>query len=470
MTNKAKIWLVCLIANFVVIVAPAQTVLPLQNFLDQVRNFHPLIRNAELGVQTARAQKLEAGGAFDPILDANVDRKTFDGKSYYVKPEAGLTIPTWFGVEVYGGISDYSGTYLNAEETSGIMSYTGLKLPVLKNLYFDKRRAVLQQAKFGISQSENDRQGLINDLLTEAELSYWKWLQATLDFQITREQLETSENRLDFFRASFEGGDRSAMDTLEAVTQVLSLQQELLASDLRISAAVLDLATFLWDESGDAVFLRQDLIPDTTLFLAARLDLPLDADALSQVEELVESHPKIAAYDWKQKMLEVDRKLKFQSFLPKLDLKYNILQKGNFGQVFRQELDLFGDNYKYGISFSVPLVNRAAIGAFRASNFKIEANELSRDNSFNVLKNKALYYQTEMSSLNGQIQMAEANLSRYQTLAAAEFQRFQLGDSSVFLLNSREMKVLEMRRKVLDLSVKLGSSQTKWRNALGLNQ
>ena len=457
-------WFFIGLVLFVSQIASAQVVLPLEEFLAQVRSNHPVLRIAGINIDMAGAERLEAGGAFDPVLYANMDRKTFDGKNYYTKPEMGFVIPTWFGVELYGGASNYSGTFLNAEESTGLVTYGGIKLPLLKDLYFDKRRAALQKAKVGVRQSENERLLVLNEIMMEAEQFYWQWLQAYQDNEIIRQQLIATRERMDFLRASFEGGDRSVMDTIEASTQLLGLEQLLLSTQLSQIEATLNVSTFLWDNDGEPLFIAENTIPDTNLLYAIRLS-PL-IGTTEGIDQVVDNHPKINAFDLKEESLEIDRRLKFQSFMPKLDLKYNILQQGQFSNVFREQLDLFGDNYKYGLSFSMPLINRTALGAYTGARLKISAIQLERDNNEVLISNKIRYYDAEMQNLLQQIQVMETALDRNRQLAEAESLKLRIGESTVFLTNSREMKLLESSRKVLELTTKLGKSSAKKKNAL----
>ena len=141
-------------------------------FLNIVRAYHPVVRQAGLLVQNAEAQLLSSRGAFDPLLNYNSDQKTFDGKNYYNYNNAELKIPTWFGAEVKAGVEGNYGERTNEEITLGKTSYAGVMVPLAKNLLMDKRRAALQQAKIFIQQSKQEQLLYVNDLLYEAISNY----------------------------------------------------------------------------------------------------------------------------------------------------------------------------------------------------------------------------------------------------------------------------------------------------------
>jgi hypothetical protein len=90
-------------------------VLEFDNFRQQVLRFHPLVRQADLNRDQAKAGLLRAKGGFDPKLFAEQTGKTFNGKTYFQYTEAGLKYPTWAGLELKGSYNLASGIFVNSE-------------------------------------------------------------------------------------------------------------------------------------------------------------------------------------------------------------------------------------------------------------------------------------------------------------------------------------------------------------------
>ena len=107
-------------------------------FMDIVRAHHPVAKQAALIVDEAKARLLAVRGNFDPLVSVNTDRKVFNEKDYFNYFNGELVIPTWFGVEVYGGIEDNTGQFINTERTVNQSSYAGVSIPVLKDLLIDQ--------------------------------------------------------------------------------------------------------------------------------------------------------------------------------------------------------------------------------------------------------------------------------------------------------------------------------------------
>ena len=92
---------------------------------------------AELG----EAYLLKARGSFDPKLGGNMNQKYFKDERYYSILNAGLKVPTWYGISFQGGYDLNSGGYLNPERVNpdeGLV-YAGVTLNLGKGMFIDSR-------------------------------------------------------------------------------------------------------------------------------------------------------------------------------------------------------------------------------------------------------------------------------------------------------------------------------------------
>ena len=74
---------------------------------------------------------------------------------------------------------------------------------------------------------------------------------------------------------------------------------------------------------------------------------------------------------------------------------------------------------------------------------------------------KTISYQQEVENYNEQISLAEQNLNNYEKLLKAEEIRFKNGESSIFLINSRENKKIDAQEKLINLKAKVIKSYNK---------
>lgn len=422
---------------------------PVETFIQLIKQNHPVAKQANIQVQKAEADLLTAKGGFDPAVALNADRKTFDGKNYYFYTNPELKIPTPIGIDVKTGVENNGGNNLSSEITSGQSSYAGLEIALAKGLLIDKRRAALQQARIFRNQSEQERLKMLNDLLFDAYNSYWQWAGAYQLFSVYSKFLNISNDRLRLVKIAYQNGDRSWADSVEAYTQVQNF--EILQADaaVKLNTAVFELSNYLWLQNDSAFILPDNYVPDTVAFAINKYDASLN-DIISNA---ITQNPSILSYNYKLDALEVERRLKFQNLLPVLNLKTNLLNKDYY--VFKGfNSALLENNYKWGLDFKLPLFLREGRGEYRKAKLKITETNLELNAKQWEVQNKVKNYFTEANLLQKQLQTIQSAYNNYNTLLKTEVLRFNNGESSLFIVNTRENKVIETVQKQVELRVK----------------
>lgn len=425
-------------------------------FISIVRSYHPVAKQGQLLVDRARAELTASRAGFDPQFYLYSDRKTFDGKTYYDITNPELKIPTWYGIEVKAGLENNLGDFLNPDLSEGKSSYLGVTVPLAKNLLMDKRRAVLKQAKIFRDQSKAERLIMINDLLNDAYETYWYWVRDYEVYNILTNAVYVNETRLRLIKIGFAQGDRPALDTTEALAQLQSFQLARNEAYLNFRNSGLMLSNFMWTPGNSAYYLSETVVPDSswrTLNIIGT-ELPV-LDSLISIAR--NEHPKLASFNFKLQMLDIERSLKFQNLLPLLNVRYNILNTG-YNVLEDASAALYRNNYKFGVDFGLPLRLSQGRGEYRAARIKIEETNLDVVQARLAIDNKVKYYFNELATLQLQVRIAEDNLQNYQRLFRGEDLRFRVGESSLFILNSRENKVLESMQKLAELKTKFFKS------------
>jgi outer membrane protein TolC len=75
-----------------------------------------------------------------------------------------------------------------------------------------------------------------------------------------------------------------------------------------------------------------------------------------------------------------------------------------------------------------------------------------------MIENKVKSYYNDVVFLRQQIVVNGSALENYKRLLNGENTRFTIGESSVFLINSRELKFIEAQQKVAELRAKFFKS------------
>ncbi len=437
----------------------------LNAFLETVRQSHPVFRQAELLESQAQAQLRMARGSFDPFLYGSLDHKSFDGKNYFRIGEGGLKIPTWFGVEGKIGYNYASGVFLNPDNQlpGDGQLVLGASIPLLRGLAIDSRRASLFEARIQQNVNRMEQRLLRNDLLLEAAKAYWNWSLAYSWVQVFEEALQVASFRLDAIRTSWLLGDKPAIDTLEALILV---QDRLLARNdavVLLRQTSLELRNFLWENALPRPF-DPNWIPEPPDGSAG---FPLPPSG--RPEQAAASHPAIQQYDFKLRQLDVSRRWKQEQLKPRLDLSYQLLGEGpNLRPDGNGDLyALFRDNYKLGLSFGFPLLLRKERGSLELTRLKILDTRFDQSLKQQEIQNKIAAYLAELNNLEQQIQVASEMRDNYQRLLDGEIEKFNVGESSLFLVNSRENKLLEANVKLLKLQADRAKTRVGLRWAAG---
>lgn len=427
--------------------------LNVEQVLQIVKQYHPVVRQTSIAIQQADANILEARGAFDPLLSLYTTQKTFDGTNYYNYTTPEIKIPTWYGIEVYSGFENLNGTQVDPTQTLGKTSYFGVSIPLAKDLVIDKRRAFLQQAKIISTMAETEQRAMLNNLYMEAINAYWLWVKAFQTYTVIKNNVAINEKRVALVIKSFQNGERPAIDTIEALTQLQNFQYLQNQNWLEFQNAGLMLSAFLWKPNNEPWLLPEVIIPQ------AGWDREINITKFSIVlDELLatadKNHPELRLYDYKLDVLSIDKKLKFQELLPKIDFQYNQLGKGYDLLKTATTGPLFENNYQYGIKAAVPLRLSQGRAAYKSAKLKIEDTRLDQYQKRLQIQLKIRSYYNEFLNLQNQITLQENMYFNYQKLVNAEETRFSNGESSLFLINSRETKSLDALEKLIETKTK----------------
>jgi len=407
-------------------------------YLGYVKKFHPIAKQAELVISTGQANLMKSRGGFDPKIDVDYSRKEFKGDLYYDRLNSTFKIPTWFGVELKGNFEQNEGTNIDPidEVPNNGLYAAGVSASLLQGSWINERMATLKRAKLFREQSRADRDLLVNEILFEASLAYFKWLQSYQDRTVFSNFLNNAEIRFKGIRTSALAGEIAAIDTVEAKIAVQNRALELEMANVNLRNASLKLSNFLWLGDNIPTELQPNVIPDTDLdaeidFTLEILGKPLDSFTL-------ENHPKLRSLGFKLDGLRVDKRLKTNKLLPKLDVEYNFLtETPEFINSFQTE------QYKGGLTFQMPLFLRKERGDLRLAKIKLRDAQYELDNAEIEVRNKVLAIYNELDSFERQNVLIDDIVNNYNALLTAEERKFIFGESSLFLINSRESKLID---------------------------
>ena len=408
----------------------ASTEFSYNEFLGYVKKYHPLVKQANLKINEAQANLLQARGAFDPKIEVDFKEKQFKNTAYYSLLNSSFKIPTWYGIELKAGFDNAEGIYVNPENTlpnKGLTSF-GISVPLGQGLFIDERMAAIRKAKIASNLNSAERNLQVVEVIYNASVSYMNWKKSFDEIKLYEDYLKNALIRYKGVQILIKEGDKPAIDSVEAAITVKTRSLNLENAKLKYTKAKLELSNYLWLENNIPLELNDLLQPEE--LLAKTIKETLKINELATIS--LENHSKIKALDAKIAMLKVDRKLKANLLLPKLDLSYTYLSEPSYIDNYRFE------DYKIGLNFSIPLFLRKERGSLKLANLKIEDTEFVLQFEKKNLENKIKSQQEEITSLEIQQDFNDALLNDYKILLNAEERLFEMGESSLFVINSRE--------------------------------
>lgn len=459
---RSRVLLISLICSLS-IASFGQVSVNLDSFLRQVKLYHPIAKSAQIQPQIGGAYLLKAKGGFDPKLGGIAGQKRFEGTNYYQYADGMIKWQSPFAISLESGFEQTGGVYLNPEQTTPAdgLFRLGASIPIGQGLFIDQARADIRKARLYGSITSAEQQLRINQLLYQATTAYLEWLKYTQIEQVYASAYQITLSRLSQVKQSVILGDKPAIDTVEASIQVQNRRLLLREARMRARNAQYLVSSFIWDEEGPQP--ERVTIWQPTENLSANRVIPRELKL--QSDSLVLNHPKLVQSKAKLDQLGIDERWAKEQLKPRVDVKYQALTQPVNGQGFAS---FSTNNYQWGLGVAFPILlrkERAHLKLVRLAQqeaeWNIEAmqNLISQEiqiafNTINILQEQALGFR--------QIVRDRA------TLLAGERTRFETGESSLFLINSREMNYFKAQVELIDLEVESRKALIRFYYTLGL--
>jgi len=413
---------------------------------------HPIVKQTRLLSEVAKQEIRLARGSFDPKIESRFSSKELNNKEYYNKWIASFTIPTWLPLDPKVGIEQNSGLFIDPENTVPVTDknqqiFTGISLPVGRGLLIDDRRAALIQAKLFTKMAEAEQVKLINKILLDAAKDYWQWYYNYYNYRLLSQNAALAEEIFRRVKLNATFGEASGLDTVQAK---ITLQQRLVErqeSYLEFTLARIKISNYLWDASGVPL----NLSPKAAPLLERNDGNLLELQTLNDITLLAkENHPELIKLGVKSSQLEIDRKLAAEYLKPRLDLSYNFLNQpirptGEF-QPFT-----FGDNYKFGLDFSMPILIRKERAKLAQARIKIKSIEYERLQTQREIINQVNSVYNQIVTTNKIIDQQNDMAHNYERLLQAELLNLENGESDLFKINVQQEKLIQSQSKLLKL-------------------
>lgn len=427
----------------------AQTTFGYDDFKNLVLKNHPTVKQANLFPRDAEAEIMQAKGAFDPKLSSYFDRKAFKGVDYYNRWENALKIPTWSGVDFKLGYERNTGKYLLPEESPELI-VAGLTVPIGQGLVIDARRNTLKQAQLGRNYAEAERQKLINSTVFYAAKSYWDWWFSYQQLQLIREGYDLADKRFIATRERARVGEQATIDSVEAKITLQDREVALQQAIIDLQNNRLALSNYLWSTNEIPLELPEDAAPPV-----AGIRKVDETTLLALINQAKLQHPEIQKLNVKIDQLQIEERFRREMLKPVFNANFNFIADGFANKPVYDNKNSFSlDNHKLGFEFVMPLFLRKERGKLQQIRIKQQSTGLDLNLTRREILNDVYAAYNDVRNYEKQLKIQEDATRNQEILVRAEQRKFDIGESTLFLINTRESKLIEMRTKVESLKSK----------------
>lgn len=431
----------------ILLLAWLQVPISLSDLYQRVLAEHPLARAIGLHPAVVQAQAQATRGVWDPTISGSLTEKNFKDQLYFTLFSADLKVPIWNALDFKAIYENTGGFSLNPEDVtpaSGLVG-AGLSVPLGQGLLIDYRRAAIQKAKLYARMAPYERQLMLADLILEVAGDYWGWFSAYYKVQVYEQQLTVAVARLAFLREALEQGEATRADTLEAYVELRLRQQLLLQSQADLFKKALLVQRHLWGETFmEPVRFQEAYRPDSLLPYVPR----------ERWETLIARHPKLQIYDFKRRVIEVERRWAAERLRPRLQAEYLFLRDPELWQKGWE--NPFRTNFKFGLTFAMPLYLRDARGSLMSARLALRQVLLEQEFEARSLYNKALGQLGMVDSLWRQVELQRSLVEGLFELVELENIRLRAGESDLFIVNRREREAFSALLNLYDIYARYG--------------
>jgi outer membrane protein TolC len=271
--------------------------------------------------------------------------------------------------------------------------------------------------------------------------------------------VKNAETRFQSIVKTFELGDRPAIDTLEAKIVLDNRKLNYEKAKIKFLKSTWEVSNFLWLQNSIPVEIKTTIQPDVRTL--DNIDSYLEISRLERERYDLKSHPELQSLEYIIKNLSIEKRLKKNNLLPKIALDYNFLYEN------ADDLNnLNNNNYKAGVTLKLPVFMRKERADFKLAQLKLQEKNYEQLTTELKLKNQLRSVLQELESFQLQYEMTTDIVKAYKKLVSAEERKFFLGESSLFLVNSRESKLIELQLKANQTQNDLFNTKAKLFNTL----
>jgi outer membrane protein TolC len=436
------------------------------------------LRRQNVALRASAATVLAAEGQFDVVIggDATLSHNVVPPLRLG-DPTAGSTTSPTFNLGVSRALETGGKLSLNAQgrrlsstsffTCTGSAPATSMVVPVECNIYqpnvtltftqpllrgFGREiaQANLRKARINQDLALLNRQAHAANDVRDTVLAYWELAYQAEDLEIRRSAEALARAQLSTTEAQIRVGRMGALEAAAVNRAIAQAQGEVAASEQQLTARALDLLRLLGAPVPRGFAgLRAADVPAATAH-----EVNVDAET----EHALAASPALKSVRQGLALSELDLRVAAASMRPLLDFTGTVGKVGRnlgFGESLNQLGDLDNTTWSAGLTFALPVQNRAARGAREQARAAGESAHIDAEDLELAIRDSVARFAAQIRSAGARIDLARAAVGYAQQNLTAEQARFDVGRSTNndVLLRQQELKQAQINvaRAVVDL-------------------
>lgn len=440
--------------------------LTLEDVTRSVETSFPLLRAAERDRAIAAADVLSAEGGFDPAVRVRATTIPLGGYPNERFDVAFEQPTSAWGTRFFGGwrygqgsFAPYDGKLETAEYGEGRI---GAQVPLWRDGPIDRRRAAVQKAEIGSTAARLSvtEQKLL--MVRAASTRYWDWVAAGRRLAVARDLLAMATTRDAQLAARVDSGDLPAYERGENLRVMHQREAQVTAAERALDAAAIELSLYLRNDSGVSVVPSRNRLPSAIPTVSATLRPALAGGADAPERIALAQRPEPKRLEAMVDQARVDLRFAENQKKPGVDLF--VMGSKDLGRgppkITPAELEIT-------ILVEIPLFNRVQEGRRRAAEAQIQKLSDQAQFARDRIVAEVADATSAIERARERVLAVRREVEAARTLVSSERERFDLGESTLLMVNLREQAFAEAELREVDAIADQHRGVAALRAALG---
>jgi outer membrane protein TolC len=438
--------------------------LALKDVLASVEERYPVVLAALAEREEASGAVLGAEGGFDPSVKlAGTMQPTGAYPKQYAQGTVDQPTALW-GTSLFAGyriatgsFADYDGKLVTNDDGQ---VRGGFKVPILRDGPIDRRRAGVRSSELSLGMARLSVEQQKIEARRLATFRYWDWVAAGARLEVIRDWLKLARDRDEAISARVARGDVPDLERQENRRTILQREAAYVAALRDVRQTAVELSLFWRGTDGaprvPAAEETPSVLPDPE---AEPHGVPAEAEAMALSER-----PEVKRLQLQEKRARVEKDLADNQKLPGLDVVASLAKDLGPGDEKRGK-----PVFEASVYLDIPVLNRVARGRAQSADAALRKTR----EQLRLAENRAVAdVQSARAALDAARQRTKLTadeLDVARRLAQGELRRFDLGESTMLLVNLREQASTEAQIKHIDALVDYSKAHGAMRAAIARN-